>query len=134
MLNPFPYLLSLQFILITLLRIVLGFTYLWFGYQMTVKDRERAKEFVRLAKLPFPTVLGWVYGIIQFVGGILFLVGLFVQPTAIALSIVSFSYLLLKDRKHPYLKNDFAYYILLFTMTFAMLFFGAGAFSIDIPL
>ncbi|HET8574650.1 MAG TPA: DoxX family membrane protein [Candidatus Paceibacterota bacterium] len=134
MLNPFPALLAYQFVIITFLRIVLAFLFLKLAYENLFQNHPRAVEFYRLAKFPYPSYFASALGIIELVGGLLLLVGAFVQYTSIVFSIITFGLLILKDREHPYLKNDFTFYILFFALTFAMIFFGAGAFAFDIPL
>lgn len=134
MLNPFPELFVFQFVIITFLRIILAFLFLRMGYKKLFQNKERATEFFRLAKFPYPVFWIYLIGGIELFGGLLLFVGAFVQYVAITLSIITFSTLILKDREHPYLKNAPEYYILLFAVTFSMIFFGAGAFAIDIPL
>lgn len=134
MLNPFPELLTLQFVIITFLRIILAFLFLRMGYLKLFQDQEKTTEFFRIAKFPLPQIWMYLIGGIEFFGGALLLVGAFVQYVAIVLSVVMFGALILKDRDHPYLKNAPEYYILLFALTFSFLFFGAGAFAFDIPL
>jgi uncharacterized membrane protein YphA (DoxX/SURF4 family) len=134
MLNPFPELLNFQFVIITFLRIVLAFIFLWYGYQRIYQNPKTSAEFFRIAKFPFPVYWSYFIGGVEFLAGLCFLFGAFVQYSANALSLITFGLLILKDRKHPYLKNDFIFYVLLFVLSFSMIFFGAGAIAFDIPL
>ena len=117
MLNPFPELLYLSLLAPFLLRIVLGITFIYFGYERLAKKKEEKP-----------------LAIVKMAVGILFVLGLFTQVVSlVALCILGFR-LVQKIRHKAFLTAGVNYYLILFVIALSLLFTGAGAWAMDLPL
>jgi len=134
MLNQFPDLLVLGLLAPFFLRIVLGIFYLRFGYLKLIKDKEVEVRFFENIRLKPGIVFVWVFGLLEAVGGILLIAGLFTQIVSLILSVLILGVIIIKLRNKGAFPNDMKFYVLLFVTTFSLLFSGAGAFALDLPL
>jgi uncharacterized membrane protein YphA (DoxX/SURF4 family) len=75
-----------------------------------------------------------LYASLQILGGILLLIGLWVQVAALAFVIFVGTELYIEWKAREILKRDLVFYILIFTISLTLLITGAGAFAVDIPL
>lgn len=131
----FPQLLDFQMLGIFALRVTLGFIFLYFWYEKITKPHSEKTEFfeklkLRPAKLYF-TIVSYTEGLI----GALLIVGLYVQGVAIVAGAMMLLASIIKWRKSALLpQGTVAFYIVLSVVSFSLLFLGAGAFAIDLPL
>lgn len=117
----FPHFLDYQILGIFLLRVTLGFIFIRFCYQkVTVLSIKNFKSII-------PIILG--------IAGVLLVVGLYTQGAAIIAGVlVSFATLNKFRRASSHPDNTIEFYILLAVVSFSFLFFGAGAFAIDLAV
>ncbi len=134
MLNPFPDLLAYSLLAPLFLRLVLGLIFIDLGVLKFRGERERwlaSFEALYLRPADFFVV---VYGIVQIVGGLFLLFGLWTQVAALAFAILTGTELLIEWRMREVLKRDLTFYLLLFVISISLLLTGAGAYAFDIPL
>ena len=134
MLNPFPDLLTFSLLAPFFLRVMLGIFYLRFGYLKLTKDKEAKIRFFEDIRLKPGIAFVWVFGLLEALGGILLIAGLFTQIVSLVLGMVMLGAIIVKLRNKDALPNDPEFYILLFVATCSLLFSGAGAFAFDLPL
>jgi uncharacterized membrane protein YphA (DoxX/SURF4 family) len=117
MLNPFPELLSFALVSPLLLRLILAVTFIHFG-RKNIKQNGLLKSF----------------GMVEIIGGILLIIGMWVQIVAIIFSIYLIGLLYLKIRKGHFMSDGVNYYLLLLAIAVSLIFTGAGFISVDLPL
>jgi len=117
------------------LRITLGFIFIYFWYEKITHQRGEKVEFfeklkLRPAKL-YLTIVSYTEGLI----GALLIVGLYTQGVAIVAGAIMLLSTIIKWRRPSLLPQDTtAFYFILSVVSFSLLFLGAGAFAIDLPL
>lgn len=74
-----------------------------------------------------------VVGVVEFFGGALLLIGLFVQPVAILL-IINMLVAIWKVKFKIGLVDGYEFDLVLLLMALALLVLGGGAYSLDLPL
>lgn len=134
MLNPFPDLLAFSLLAPFFLRIALGISYARFGYLKLIKNGVTKISFLKKDYLRPEILLVLVVGLLEAIGGVLLVIGLFTQITSLFLGMIVLGTVVIKLRNRTMLSNELGYHILLFVATFSLLFSGAGAFAIDLPL
>ncbi|MCK9345134.1 MAG: DoxX family protein [Candidatus Pacebacteria bacterium] len=131
----FPAFFDYQMLGVFLLRVVLGFIFVSLWYKQATSEKSEQIHFyeklgLRPAKV-FATVISSLLGI----AGALLVVGFYTQGAAIAMGAIMMIMSLIKWRKPSALPhNTTEFYILLAVASFSLLFFGAGAFAVDLPL
>lgn len=121
-LSLFPSFFAYQMLGIFLLRVTLGFIFIYFWHEY--RKIGHHKE----------TVFSVAYLLLG-VAGALFVIGLYTQGVAIATGSFMTIAAFMKSRKYSAsLPESTTLYILLAITSFAFIFFGAGAFAIDLPL
>ncbi|MEA1929520.1 MAG: hypothetical protein U9M92_01360 [Patescibacteria group bacterium] len=125
MLNLFPDLLTYGFFAPAFLRLVLGLSFIYFGYR-TLGSKAPAAESSAIYK---------ILGLIEFLAGLMILFGTWTQGAALVLIV------LLLLNLFGFLKNllpvtapALAYQLLVLGALLSLLLTGAGAFAFDIPL
>jgi uncharacterized membrane protein YphA (DoxX/SURF4 family) len=117
MLNPFPELLYLTPLAPFLLRVLLGITFIYFGYERLTKSKTEKS-----------------LAVVKILVGILFVIGLYTQiASLLAICILGFR-LVQKIRHKAFLSAGVNYYLILFVIALSLLFTGAGAWAFDLPL
>lgn len=131
----FPHLFDYQMLGIFALRVTLGFIFLRFWYLKFTHGRAGLSHFFSNISLRptssfrflIPTALG--------IAGALLVAGLYTQgAAAVAGTLVTIA-AFFKGRdssSHP--DNTIEFYIILAAASFALLFLGAGAYAVDLPL
>lgn len=118
----FPAFFDYQFLGVFLLRVALGIVFVHLWYKHSTGSHANKKYF----NIVFP-FLG--------IAGALFIIGLYTQGAAIVAGALMSLAAFLKWRKNPaYLHEPMAFYVLLAITSFMFIFFGAGAFAVDLPL
>lgn len=130
--SVFPQLFDFWFIVPFVLRVVLGVIFVAHGFPKLFKKFSETKAFFASLGLR-PAVLWtlWI-GILEFFGGILLIIGLFVQPIALLLMINMFFAIVLVARRKGFV-NGWEFEFVLLVMALSLLIMGAGAFAIDAP-
>ncbi|MHB8652218.1 MAG: hypothetical protein ACYC8S_03760 [Minisyncoccota bacterium] len=126
----FPSLFTYQFLVIGVLRMAAGLLAISAGYRHLARRATNNPPQSRDGKAVVQTAGGTALVI----AGILFVVGLYTQGAAIALSILwtSAATISLK-RREPFLRFS-AIYFFIALVSLSFLFLGPGAFAIDLPL
>jgi uncharacterized membrane protein YphA (DoxX/SURF4 family) len=134
MLNPFPELLSFSPLAPFILRLVLGLIFLDLGMLKFKSERPRWIKSLQALHLNPAELFLIIFGLIEVVGGILLLVGAWVQISALAFVILVGLEFYIEYKDESVLKRDFVFYLLVLTIAVSLLLSGAGAFAFDIPL
>lgn len=134
MLNPFPELLMYSLLAPFILRVLVGLIFIDLGLLKFRGEKEGwANSFETLGLRPTELFLP-LYALLQIVGGLLLLVGLWTQVAALAFIIFSGIELYIEWQAGEILKRDIVFYLLIFAISLSLLITGAGAYAIDIPL
>jgi uncharacterized membrane protein YphA (DoxX/SURF4 family) len=121
-LSLFPILLSYQQLSPFIIRVVLGITLAYFGYNKILRKGQSSGS--------NSTTYGWV----EIVIAVFLIIGLWTQLAALLNAIILVIKLGFKIKEKKFLSGGINYYILLLTMAISLIFTGAGAFAIDYPL
>lgn len=122
MLSLFPSLLSFDQLGAFIIRLVLGLTLAYFGYQ---KIRNRGNSSGSNSR---------IYGGIEIIIAVFLLIGLFTQIAALLNAIILIIKLGFKAHNRALLTDGINYYILLLAMTISLMLTGPGWFAFDLPL
>ncbi len=134
-LSLFPSLLDFQMLGIFMIRVTLGFIFVYFWYEKVTHQRaERIHFFEKLGLRPARVYFG-VVSSIEGIAGVLLVVGIYTQGAVLVTGTLMLIATLIKWRNPSALpRNTIEFYIILAVASFALLFLGAGAFAIDLPL
>lgn len=134
MLNPFPDLLTYSLFAPFILRVVLGVILVDLGILKFKSEKDRwVNTFKGLRLKPADTLVS-LFGLIEIVGGIMLVVGLYTQIAALVFVLMFAIEFYLEWTEANILKRDLVFYILCLAISFSLLLSGAGAFAFDIPL
>jgi|SRR3989344_2496599 len=134
MLNVFPELLNYSLLAPFILRVVVGLIFIDLGGLIFRSERQRwIASFEALGLRPTNLLIP-IYALVQIVGGIMLIIGLWTQVAALALVIITGIELYIEWSAKEILKRDMVFYLLLFTISLSILLTGAGAYALDIPL
>jgi len=134
MLNPFPELLVYSMLAPFLLRIVIGFIFIDLGLLLFKGEKERWILSFNTLRIPNPKLVVKIIGVVEIVGGIALLLGAYTQVVALVLALLTFVETYIEYKNPELIKRTFVFYLLIFIITLSLLFSGAGAFAIDLPL
>jgi putative oxidoreductase len=134
MLNPFPSLLIYSLFAPLILRVLAGLIFFNLGF-VTLKGEKRSfiNSLISL-RIPNPELTAKAIAILEIVGGIMFILGFYTQVVALVLGFIILIESYVEFKESLILKRDLAFYVMLFGITISLLFSGAGAFAIDLPL
>lgn len=133
MLNPFPELLFLSFFAPFFLRIGLGMVLFFTSFHQLVDNRRKNTErFISIWPKHGVRFL-WMVGVSEVVIGLSFVAGIFIQPLALVLAIISLL-AIFSHKFHKATNRNITFYILTLVIALSLLVTGAGAFGIDTPL
>ena len=133
--STFPSLLDFSFLATTVLRVTLGFIFIWFAYSKFFKERHARIAFFEKLGLRPARVYFYTINSLEGLAGVLLVVGAYTQIAAIITGVLMTLAVVIKWRKPsalPY--NTIEFYILLAVVSFMLVFFGAGALAFDLPL
>lgn len=122
MLSIFPSLLAFEGFAPLIIRLVLGITLAWFGYQK-VKGRGKSAGSNSLA-----------YGIVEMLIAIFIIIGLFTQVAALLNVLILIIKLGHKVQEKAFLSDGINYYVLLLAMALSLVLTGPGILAFDLPL
>lgn len=134
MLNPFPELLTYGLLSPFILRVVVGFIFVNLGLLAFKGEKERWIVSLATLNIPNPKIAVKIFGAIEFVGGAMLLLGAYTQVAALFLALLTFAEAYVEYKDPAILKRNFVFYVLILAITLSLLFSGAGAFAIDLPL
>lgn len=133
MLNPFPTLLSFGLLAPFVLRVTLGMILIYISYFVIYKNRQDFFSYYKKNKYPFPSFITWFFGILNALAGLFLVFGFLTQVAAI-IAIYLLISLYLSDKDIKKFQFSTSFYVLASIVAFCLLFLGAGAFGIDLPL
>ncbi|MDO8569346.1 MAG: DoxX family protein [bacterium] len=134
MLNPFPELLMYSFVGPFILRVLLGLIFIDLGFLKFRGEKETWLASLETLGLRPADLFLPIYALLQIIGGLFLLVGLWTQVAALAFVIFTGIELYIEWRAREILKRDMVFYLLIFVISLSLLLTGAGAYAIDIPL
>ena len=122
MLSIFPTLLAYEGLGPFFIRIVLGLTLTYFGYQKYLGKGQSSGSNTK------------VYGVVEIFVSIFLVIGLYTQLAALINALILAIKIGHKIKDKAFLSDGVNYYALLFTMALSIIFLGAGSFALDLPL
>lgn len=122
MLSLFPSLLTYQQVGPLLIRLIVGITLLYFGYEKVMHKGTSSGSNDR------------TYGVVEMFISIFLIIGLFTQLAALLNAVILVIKLGFKIRDGKFLSDGINYYILLLVMAISLIFTGPGFFAFDLPL
>ncbi len=135
MLNPFPSLLTYSLVAPFILRATLGLILINLGYLKMTKEKARwGIIFEFLGIKAHETLAAQVVGLIEIVGGLMLLVGLYTQIAALVFVFLNGIELYIEYKDASLIRRDLVFYILIFVIALSLLFSGAGFYAFDLPL
>lgn len=134
MLNPFPDLLTYSLLAPFLLRLTAGLIFINLGTLVFKGEKNRWLVSLIALKVPKPELVLKIIGCLEIVGGIMLILGFYTQLAALILSIFTLTEIFIEYRDPTILKRNYVFYLMLFAISLSLLFSGAGAYAIDLPL
>jgi len=134
MLSIFPELLTYQLLAPLMLRLVIGFIFIDFGWSKVTRQRAQKAVFFESINLKPGVLFVWIIGIIEILAGLFLLAGFMTQIGALISSIILLISLFLK-KKHPdSFESSFGYLFLCLIIALSLLVSHPGFYSIDLGL
>ena len=133
-LNPIPALLMFSALAPFLLRVVLGFIIINSGKLKLQKESARWINTMKVARVPNEMLAVQILGTVEVIAGIMLTIGFYTQFAALLIALISFVCLYAEYKEDTLVKRDISFYLLSLTIALSLLFTGAGAFSLDLPL
>ncbi|MEK7635105.1 MAG: DoxX family protein [Patescibacteria group bacterium] len=134
MLNSFPDLLDYARLAPLILRVVAGLIFIDLGILVFKNEKERWLASLSFLKIPKPQLALKIIGCLEIAGGIMLILGFYTQIAALVLALFTFIESYMEYKEPVFLKRNFVFYFILFAITLSLLFSGAGAFAVDLPL
>lgn len=134
MLSIFPSLFNFSFFAPTIIRLAASLIFIFDGYQKTSKNKTEWIAHFESVGIKSARQIILIVGILELVGGLLLLLGIFAQPAVLLLAIISLTFIILKITKPAALPNKVSFYLLLLAINLSLLLTGPGALAFDWPL
>ncbi|MSR87786.1 MAG: DoxX family protein [Candidatus Zambryskibacteria bacterium] len=134
MLNIFPDLLNYALLAPFILRVALGLIFIDLGALKFRSEKQRWLTSFDILGLRPVTLFVPLYALLQIVGGVLLIIGLWTQLAALVFVIFTGIELYVEWSAREVLKRDMVFYLLLFIISVSILLTGAGTYALDIPL
>jgi len=131
-LSIFPQLFDYAYFAPLLIRLGLATVFIAHGYPKLFGGQGTAQFFESIGIKP-GAFWAIVVGIVEFFGGILLVIGLFVQPVALALAI-DMAVAIWKVKYKQGFVNGYEFDLMLLLMALSLALLGGGAFALDLPL
>lgn len=134
MLNTFPELLNYSILAPTLLRLVLAFVLITIGIDTITKKKILFLAYFESKAYPLAKLLPWKFGIAEIILGLFFLFGFFTQIASLIAIYILFCLFYIENRAEKILPHNSTFYLIMIVIAISLLFLGAGAFAVDLPL
>ena len=140
MLSILPQLFDFQFYGPLILRLALGVIFLAHGWPKLKNDKAQLAGWLESLKFRPGKFWAWVVTLAEFLGGILILIGLFMQFAAAVLAIEFLVIIFWVRRAEPFVARSEApsmsleFDFLILAALLALLVLGPGAWAVDYPL
>lgn len=133
-LNTFPDLLTFSLFSPFILRVALALVVINLGYLKLDKEKMAWQQLFETIHIVPARYFVRILASIEIIGAFMLVLGAYTQITAIILAITFFCEAVLEYREPILEKRNLAFYILIFSIAFSLVFLGAGALAIDLPL
>jgi uncharacterized membrane protein YphA (DoxX/SURF4 family) len=130
----FPDLLNFRDIAPTILRLTLALIFINLGFLKLHGERKGWLMFLRAVNIPFPKFVNSTVAIIEIVGGLMFIVGLYTQVVAIILGLLGLLQIFIESKEESLIRRSFVFYFLVIAICLSLLLTGPGIMAIDLPL
>jgi len=134
MLNPFPELLTYSLLAPFILRLMVGVIFINLGMLAFKGEKERWQISLNTLNIPNPKLAVKIFGGLEVIGGVMFILGFYTQIAALILGLLVFAEAYVEYKDPAILKRNFVFYSLILAIVVSLLLSGAGAFAIDLPL
>jgi len=134
MLNTFGDLLTFGLVAPFLLRVIIGLIFIGFGYIKAYGIKKDSVIEIPGCKKENLKIIFGIIALVETIAGILLIIGLYTQISAIIIALLSLGAIILKYKHRSAIKNSFLFYILVFTIAISLIFSGAGFWAFDLPL
>lgn len=134
MLSIFPSLLIFGIFAPFVLRTVIGIYFFYTGYKHLGKEQENIIQEVvqKYGRLTKPLLIA--IALVEIIIGLSLIVGFLTQIMALAGMVYILKLLWLKNKYPIFIKRERIFYIMMFAILLSLLFTGAGALAVDLPL
>ena len=133
-LNTFPTLLTFSMFSPLILRVVLCFIVINHGYLKLTSEKIAWQELFETINIHPSRIFVKVLAFIEIIGGLMLIAGAYTQLTAMVFAVLFFCEAVLEYRDPVLEKRNLTFYILIFGIALSLIFLGAGALAIDLPL
>ncbi len=134
MLNTFPELLVYSLLAPLILRVVIGIVFIDIGFLIFKKERDNWINTFTFLNIPKKEFCIKIFGGLHIIFGLLLVIGLYTQISALMLSIITFIEIFFEYKNSKIIKRSLVFYMLVLSITISLLLSGAGAFAFDLPL
>lgn len=134
MLSIFPGLLPYGLLSATIIRITIGLVILIFGILTLFSKREKISKKLMSRGYPLANFIPWPVGIVQCITGGFLIIGFLTQVAAIVVAYLFIDLMLIDKGGEKIFKQGNLFYIVMILISLSLLFSGAGAFAVDLPL
>ncbi|OIO32867.1 MAG: hypothetical protein COZ49_04090 [Candidatus Yonathbacteria bacterium CG_4_10_14_3_um_filter_47_65] len=134
MLSVFPSLFTFWIIAPLILRVAIGFIFVYFGVSKIWKEKKQKIGFFKKIGFGKGIVLFWIVSALEITGGVFLVFGFLTQLVVLVLLAILLYATYIKIHSPKLLTNTLEFYILALAVLIALLFLGSGAFAIDLPL
>ncbi|MEK9209449.1 MAG: DoxX family protein [Patescibacteria group bacterium] len=132
----FPQLFDFEQLAPLILRAVLGVVFIVHGFPKLFKNYSQTVSFFESVGLKPGKVWVFISGGVEFFGGIFLVIGLFVQPVTFLIAVnmaVALFWVKIHKSKAKF-SNGYEFDLVLLIALATLLFLGAGALALDLPL
>jgi len=134
MLSVFPTLFSYVMFVPLVFRLIVGLTFLWFGFSKLIRDRKSKVEMFESLNMRPGALYLWVIAVLEIVAGVGLVIGFLTQIATSVLSILIVGAIVIKNKQPGAIASSFGFLYLLLAISLSLLFLGPGVFSFDLPL
>ncbi len=117
-----------------ILRVVIGLIFIYFGVSKIWLEKERRVKFFKKIGFGAGIVFFWIISVLEIIGGVFLMLGLFTQPTSLVLMLIIIGAIYTKIRHPHLLDNTVEFYLLVLAVLLSLLVLGPGFWGIDLPL
>jgi len=118
----------------TILRLVLALIFINLGYLKLHGERKGWLMFLRAVNIPFPKFVNSSVAIVEIIGGLMFIVGVYTQAVAIVLGLLGLIQIFIESKEESLIRRTFVFYFLIIVICASILLTGPGLMAVDLPL
>jgi len=129
--NVFPELLDYSLLAPLIMRVILGLVLLNLGWLKMHKEKNGWVMFMRAMNFKRAREIVTTFGLLEFAGGLMLIVGIYTQPVALAFILLGGIQLFIESKEESLLRRDFVFYLLMTAIATSLLLTGAGLYAVD---